>query len=149
MARGRVSVGLCFCVVLILALMPGCTVSKYMREVQTGTVYAPGSDRALVIFLRPSVEENTYGASVFEATSTEDQLVGILNARNKVAYLTSPGEHIFMSIGQGAEFLKARLDPGKTYYVEITPVRADWKDQFLLRPVKRAEASGPAFKRSR
>lgn len=136
-------------VLIGFVLLLGCSnVSRYMRLVPPGTMYRPGSQESLVIFLRPSPEDPQFQSSVFEVAPGEDKLVGIVSVQTKVAYITTPGEHIFMSIGMGAEFLKTQLDAGKTYYVLIAPVRATWKDQFILTPVKSNEGNTDKFKKS-
>ena len=42
--------------------------------------------------------------------------IGILSGKTKVAHLTEPGEKLFMVIGENADFMKATLEAGKTYY---------------------------------
>jgi len=85
---------------------------------------------------------------VFELTPTEDKLVGILSERTKVAYVTSPGEHTFMALGYRANFLKARLDGGKTYYVLLKPYLEAVKPDYTLMPVKGKDLAADRFKKS-
>jgi hypothetical protein len=132
-----------------LALLAGCTgVSKYMRLAPPGATYRPEDHQSLVIFMRPSSNEPVFQSSVFELTPTEDKLVGIVSVQKKVAYVTTAGEHTFMVIGEHADFLKARLDAGKTYYVLITPQQGTRKVRFTFTPVRGSDLRTDSFKRS-
>lgn len=133
-----------------LALLNGCgsAISKYMRLAPPGTDYRPDNHQAVVIFIRPPAEYPGNHASVFELTPTEDKLVGILSERTKVAYVTSPGEHTFMALGYRANFLKARLDAGKTYYVLLKPYFEAVKPDHTLMPVKGKDLTADRFKKS-
>ena len=138
-------------IVLIgLVLLNGCGggMSKYMRLAPPGTDYRPDNHQAVVIFLRPPADYPGYHTSVFELTPTEDKLVGILSERTKVAYVTSPGEHTFMALGYRANFLKARLDGGKTYYVLLKPYFEAVKPDYTLMPVKGKDLAADIFKKS-
>ena len=136
--------------VMGLALLNGCggAVSKYMRLAAPGTDYRPDNHQAVVIFLRLPEDYPGYHTSVFELTPTEDKLVGILSERTKVAYVTSPGEHTFMALGYRANFLKARLDAGKTYYVLLKPYLEAVKPDYTLMPVKGKDLAVDRFKKS-
>jgi len=55
----------------------------------------------------------------------------------KIAYVTDPGTHIFMVVSEAADFLKANLEPRKTYYGIVTPRFGVWRARFSLRPIRR------------
>jgi len=42
---------------------------------------------------------------------------------------------MFMVIGESADFMQARLEPGKVYYALVTPRMGVWKARFSLAPV--------------
>ena len=50
--------------------------------------------------------------------------------------MTSPGEHMFMVVGESADFLKANVSEGKTYYTVVTPRMGFWKARFSMHPVR-------------
>ena len=110
---------------------------KNMRAVDSvNTAVAP--NEAIVIFLRPSGRAYGVQSSVFEVSENPGRaatLVGIVAAKKKLAYRTTPGPHTFMIIGESADFMYADLEPGKTYYA-IAEVRMGvWKARFSLQPV--------------
>lgn len=106
--------------------------SKYMRPVSPGyAVYAPQEGKALVFFMRPSGMAYAIDASVFDG----DEFIGIVPAKKKVAYMAQPGEHLFMVIGESADFMKADLKAGKVYYTLVTSRMGAWKARFSLKPI--------------
>jgi len=122
-----------------VALLVGCSHrSRLMQQAPAGTSYRPESQQSLVIFVRLPTEYLQYHSSVFDLTPTEDKLVGILSDRTKVAYLTTPGEHTFMLVvmGHSSDFMKARLEAGKTYYVLLSPNKEIRRPPVTFAPVK-------------
>lgn len=126
--------------VLCCALLVGCA-SSLMRKSGAGPS-AVETERVQVIFMRPSNFGGAIQASVFDLRPDSNQFVGIVSSGTKVAYLTDPGQHRFMVIGENADFMEATLAPGKTYYALVTPRFGWWKARFSLRPVHRAELDG-------
>lgn len=137
-----------FALISILALaVNGCT-SKYMKPTgpDAAARYAPSIDKAAIIFMRPSSLGGAIQSSVFDVTSSDNVLVGIVSHKTKVAYRVSPGEHLFMVVGESADFMKADLESGKTYYALVTPRIGVWKARFSLKPVHKNEISSDDFK---
>jgi len=135
----------------VVTLLSGCVnvrehVSPKMRRL--GADAAPPSleaEQALVIFMRPSVYGYEGQSSVFDLYPDGDQFIGIVSVLTKVAYPTLPGEHMFMVISENADFLRANLKPGKTYYVLVTP-RFGWaKPRFSLAPVRKEQLGSAEF----
>lgn len=125
-------------VILILMIsLFGCAGStKKMKLVpETEAFYAPDNNHALVIFMRPSSLGSAVQSSIFDITTDENKLVGIVSAKKKVAYKTKPGKSLFMVVGESADFMKADLESGKTYYTLVVPRMGVWKARFSLRPV--------------
>jgi len=111
-----------------------------MKETSETTISSkPESNEAMVVFMRPSTFKNDFGSSVFDITENREDLVGIVPAKKKVVYKTNPGEHMFMVIGETADFMRANLQAGKTYYALVTPHMGGWKARFALRPVSKKE----------
>ena len=130
-------------------LMAGCAGRiKHMQPVADPNVsYAPAENQATVIFIRPSKRGTGYQSSVFDATTEENRLIGVLAARKKVAYVTAPGRHLFMVIGEKADFMKADLSAGKTYYVVVTPERGTWLVNYSFSPQRWDVLETPLFQR--
>lgn len=129
-------------VVSALALLGGCAGTvKHMQPSaleKTATV-KPDPGKALLVFMRPSGLGFAVQSSVFKANPVgTGSLVGIVAAKAKVAYQVEPGQHLFMAIGESAEFMTADVLAGKTYYVRVEPRMGMWKARFALEPVKAA-----------
>jgi hypothetical protein len=127
--------------VLAALLFFGCAGSvKNMRQIpDEHAAYAPDPDQALIVFMRPSGFAAAIQSSVFELIDDYPNLIGIVAAKKKVAYNLGPGEHLFMVIGESADFMKADILAGKTYYVLITPRMGAWKARFSLKPIHKNE----------
>ena len=121
-------------VLLIFMLFFGCAgSSRYMKDVTDGEVsYVPGADQSVILFMRPSTFGFAIQSAVFDVTTDENKLVGIVSAKKKVVYITEPGKHLLMVTGEAADFMQADLEPGKTYYVLVNPVMGVWKARFSL-----------------
>jgi hypothetical protein len=117
---------------------------KHMRPVANVDT-TPAPNGAVVVFLRPSGWGPGTQSSVFEVTDPgEPVLVGIVAAKMKVAYRTTPGHHVFMSIGENADFMDAMLEPGRIYYVSLI-AGPGYKARFILKPAhadQRREVAG-------
>jgi len=110
-----------------------------MKLAPADAYYGPSSGEALVVFMRPSGFAYAIDAGVLEVLPGQNKMVGIVSAKKKVAYSVSPGEHLFMVVGEAADFLDAHVDEGKTYYVAVVPRSGMWKARFSLVPVRKNE----------
>lgn len=126
--------------VSLLMIFSSCTIqSSKMRLVPPGVLYAPDADHALIVFMRPSRFGGAIQSSLFDVTTEENVLIGIVSAKTKIAYKVEPGEHLFMVIGESADFMRATLDAGKTYYSLVTPRMGVWKARFSFNPIHKNE----------
>jgi hypothetical protein len=107
--------------------------------------YAPDAEHALVVFMRPSTMGNAIQSSVFDITDGQSKLVGIVSAKKKVVCKSDPGERLFMVVGESADFMKADLQAGKTYYSLVEPRIGVWKARFSLEPVHKADLNSDKF----
>jgi len=123
--------------IVVLLFFVGCAgSSKYMRVVPDQQVsYIPNDDESVIIFMRPQTLGFAIQSSVFDISTDENKLVGIVSAKKKVAYRTEPGKHFFMVVGESADFMKADIMAGKTYYVLVNPRMGAWKARFSLGPI--------------
>ena len=106
----------------------------------------PEEGKALIIFLRPSKKARKIKSSIFDITSGKNEVIGIASGRTKIAYSTDPGEHRIIVIGESADFMKADLEAGKTYYGVIRTRMGVWKARFSLFPVRQAELDREEFR---
>ena len=125
--------------VLLLILLVGCAgSSQYMKDVpDPGITYTPGPNEALIVFMRPSTFAFAIQAGLFNVTTDKNEVIGIASAKKKLAYITQPGKHLFMVTGETADFMRAELKAGKTYYALVTPRMGAWKARFSLAAVHR------------
>jgi len=131
--------------VILLAMASGCT-STAMRPLGPGSVpSAPAPGGSVIIFMRPSFVGGAIQSSVFELRPDGDKFVGIVSSKTKIAYATEPGQHLFMVIEENADFMRANMAAGKTYYALVTPRMGWWKARFSLRPVHRNEIGSGEF----
>lgn len=120
-------------VVFALSLLSACatsgSLSKHLTPVATDPKPEPG--KALVIFMRPS----QFGFLIQSTVYDDTEYVATVSAGSRVGYQAKPGEHMFMVVGESADFMRAELMEGKTYYALVTPRMGAWKARFSLRPV--------------
>ena len=115
----------------------GCSGTiKNMREIpDENLVIIPEQGKSVVIFMRPESLGYQIQSSVFEIKSKLPALVGIIAAETKLAYRLDPGPHLFMVVGESADFMTADLAPNKIYYALIEPRMGVWKARFSFDPV--------------
>ena len=137
MLKRRRTFWLYVAMVMLLLVLSGCaSTSNKMRPVPPESVVtAPDSGQSMVVFMRPSSFGFAIQSSVFEIAGDTPSLVGIVSAKTKVAHQVAPGEHLFMVIGESADFMSADLEPDKTYFALVTPRMGAWKARFSLKPV--------------
>jgi hypothetical protein len=137
MSRGRAVSLAC----LLSAAAGGCSAAgevKHMSAVATVNT-TPSPNEAVVVFVRPSGWASATQSSVFDVTTAGPAaLVGIVAAKMKVAYRTTPGRHIFMVVGENANFMDAMLAPGRLYHAALV-AGPGWKARFVFKPVHAGE----------
>lgn len=143
---------LCLCVLVIGVSFSGCATPKVagtVKNMQTVTddriTTVPEEGKSMVIFSRPNTLGYAVQSSVFEMKGEEPLLVGIVAAWKKLVYQVEPGEHLFMVIGESADFMLAELEANKTYYALVIPRMGAWKARFSLQPVHEAEMNTAQF----
>lgn len=85
--------------------------------------------------MRPSSYGGAIQSSVYEVKNDTEELVGIVSAKSKVAHNVPSGEHLFMVVSEGADFMSATVEAGKTYHVLVAPRVGFWKARFSLIPI--------------
>ena len=121
----------------IIFTLSGCAGAvKNMRTVPLDQVVSgPEAGQSMIVFMRPSGMGYGIQSSVFEIDNTKPKLAGIVAAKKKVAYQVAPGNHLFMVVGESADFMSAELEANKTYYAVVTPRMGMWKARFSLMPM--------------
>lgn len=118
-------------------MLTGCA-SSLMKPAADQKVPAVAADTSRVIFLRPSSFGGAIQASLFDVTSGKPQYIGVSSTNTKLVHDVKPGTYRFMVVSEAADFLEAKLAPGKTYYAVVTARMGMWKARFSLWPVKAA-----------
>ena len=90
--------------------------------------------QAQIVFLRHSVVSAKANTLVYDTTSGQPKVVGIIPNNRKLVVSIPPGQHVFM-IGNlpTCDFLQASVAADKRYYVVVV---SRWPDGFTLRPVR-------------
>ena len=137
MVKNRRGILFSLALLSVVVALSGCAGPvKRMEVVSPDRIPArPESGKAMVVFMRPSGFGFGIQSSVFEVKGDDPVLAGILAAKKKMAYQLDPGEHLFMVVGESADFMSADLEPDRTYHALVTPRMGVWKARFSLRPV--------------
>ena len=125
---------------LFLLLLSGCQ-STLMEPSANQAQTNAGVGQSQVVFIRSAFLAKAIQASVYDITSGTPEFIGIVSNDTKVSYMTSPGEHMFMVVGESADFLKATVLEGKTYYTVVSPRMGFWKARFSMHPVRNDESA--------
>lgn len=136
-----------FLFLFLIILLTGCagTVNN-MREVSPENIVdTPERGKSLIVFMRPATLGFAIQSSVFEVKDNNVKLAGIVAAKKKVAYQVDPGKHLFMVVGESADFMSAELEENKIYYALVTPRMGLWKARFSLKPVHSDELKTSQF----
>ncbi len=119
----------------------GCAgkVSNMSTATQGKEIQAPQKGKSKIVFMRPSTMAFAIQSSIFDIKGEKPSIVGIVAAKKKVSYDLEPGEHLFMVVGESADFMSAKLEADKTYYALITPRMGLLKARFSLKPIHESE----------
>ena len=107
-------------ILLIPVWLSGCG-AGIMVKAASPVVKPPQNNKATVVFMRTSFVAGAIGVQMVDTTNGELKFIGDLSMGNKIAYETTPGDKVFMAYGLAADFMKAKLSAGKTYYVIVRP----------------------------
>ena len=137
---------------LLLLALAGCATSP-MTIAPNQELPSVQPDESQIVFMRTSHFGGAINASLFEVTEAETDYIGIIAVGTKIAVRTSPGEHLFMVASEAADFMKATLEAGKTYYAMVTPRIGAWSARFSLWPMSsdsdaKFKNFGPVFEKS-
>lgn len=122
---------------LAVVVLSGCSATGKYTVPLAQTNQVVKADKAAIVFFRAS----SYGGMITSPLVQVDEngdtsLVGIIGPREKMIKYVEPGKHMFMIVGENADFLKADVEAGKVYYSIIRPRIGLWKARFSLTPFK-------------
>jgi hypothetical protein len=133
--RNRMNIGFAVAAALFLS---ACA-SSHMVVVEEGArVTRPEPGKALVYFVRPT----SFGGAIQATLYDSDDYVGTISAHTHMAYQAKPGKHLFMVIGESADFMQADLIEGKTYSAVVQPRMGVWKARFSFQPASGMDQLG-------
>ncbi len=115
----------------------GC--ANPMKELPEEEVKPAPDGKAQVVFLRPSSYGGAIDAGLYEVEGEQPEFIAIGPVGCKIVHRTDPGKKKFMVVSEAADFLRANLEGGKTYYVLISPRMGFWKARFSLYPVRKKD----------
>lgn len=128
---------------MLVALCLACAsdnVSPLMEQVgRNVSAPVPLRGQAVVVFMRPTGDSPDVQATVYDLQNDGDHFIGVVSDGTRVHYVTWAGRHLFMVIGENADFMEANMVEGKTYYVRVTPRAGALKARFSLKPVRKAQ----------
>lgn len=119
----------------LVLMLSGCQSGLMTKSGKAATVAPAVVEDATVVFMRPSVMGGAIQSSVYDVTGGQTRFGGIVSSKTAVQMHVPAGDHLFMVIGENADFMNASLDPGKTYYVWVRPRMGVWKARFSLIPI--------------
>ncbi len=127
------------CFLFLVLSMGGCTASSdYMRELVTVRPPKPVSDRATVVFVRPS----SFGSRmVVTILDDKGRFMGDALASTWFVRRVEAGEHTFISWAENTSALRATLLPGRVYFVEVDVKLGALSPRTHLRAVTRDAAT--------
>jgi hypothetical protein len=127
------------------AAAPGANISPLMERYGKQRIVPQGPNEALILFIRENEDNNATQATVYELANDGDHFIGVSSGSTRLAWAVHPGYHLFMVIGETADFLSAQVDGGKTYYMMVAPRWGFFKSRFSFRAVRRQELGGPEW----
>lgn len=113
----------------------GCASEKMTVSQDQTLASAPPAGKSRIVFMRDSFFGSAIQASLFDVTSGDPRFIGIVSNKTKLPYTVEPGKHVFMVISESADFMRANMAPGKTYYAMVTPRIGAWKARFSLHAI--------------
>lgn len=127
-----------------ILLLAGCAGAESNGAAARLAVMGPPPGRAMIVFLRPALLDNAGPSPVLDITAEPPVLVGIITAGRKLAYVSDPGAHRFMVMGEVADFMDAELRADRIYYARVGPRFGAAQERFSLHPVPANDVALPS-----
>jgi len=98
-----------------LLALAACSTTESMRDARP--LPPPGPDQAKVIVYRTSAFGESAHFPVFEILDSGGKLLGFTETDCYFEIVGPPGVHLFLTWGEGDEYVEADFQPGKTYFL--------------------------------
>ena len=124
---------------IIRSLLPLLFLALFVQDTRASAAApVPAAGKAMVVFYRPATGTSFLDAArhtIFEITdSNADPIpIGIGAGGSKIAHQAEPGKHLFMVIGETADFMSAELLPDSTYHVTVAVGAGAWRARYAHR----------------
>lgn len=118
---------------IAVASAAGCSASsQYMKPTARRAFVPPPSDRASVVFMRPS----EFGSAIsFQLFDEKKRFVGDALPGTYWEVVVEPGEHWFYALAENTGVMHAELAGGRRYYVMVRPYMGAWSARVELTPL--------------
>lgn len=104
-------------------------------SVQAHTIEPAPADKAVVYFVRVSSLGALINFTYFDST----MVIGRFNGPKFLRYECEPGEHLFWARSENKDFVKANLEAGKIYVIDVIPYMGALKAGVYLVPINSAD----------
>jgi len=99
------------------------------------TIEPAAADKSVVYFVRTSGLGSFINFTYFDYS----EVIGKFNGPKYMRYECEPGEHIFWARSENKDFVKAYLEPGKIYVIDVIPLMGGVKAGVSLSPINSAD----------
>ncbi|KXX71152.1 hypothetical protein [Flammeovirga sp. SJP92] len=97
----------------------------------TQSIAPAPTDKAVVYFVRSSSLGFAINFTYFDST----KVIGRFNGPNFLRYECDPGEHLFWARAENKDYVKADLEAGKIYVIDVIPEMGAIKAGLQLQPI--------------
>lgn len=108
---------------ILTFLASGCGGLKYMDEVKAPQAVRTNPAQATVVFIRPS---GYGGGTSFDIMDQSGRFLGEVNGESYFVSQMPPGQYTFIAWSEGTPAMKATVEAGKIYYVEVGVTIGMW-----------------------
>ena len=99
--------------------------------IQAQVIEPAPADKATVYFVRASGLGALINFTYFDST----KVIGKFNGPKYIRYECDPGEHLFWVRSENKDFVRANLEAGNIYLIEVVPQMGAFKASVRLKPV--------------
>ena len=89
----------------------------YVKYEHTQSIEPAPSEKAVVYFVRSSMFGFAINFTYFDST----KVIGRFNGHKFLRYECDPGEHLFWARSENRDYVKADLEAGKIYVIDVIP----------------------------
>jgi hypothetical protein len=118
-----------FLVGLAIANSACAASSPYMAKADVAGSVQADRATATVVFVRPSSYAPAVKVTILDGSG---RFLGDSLPKTYFSAKLSPGDHSFVSSGEGTPSMEAHLEAGKIYYVEVAPIFGAWSARARL-----------------